>query len=543
MFSSIFLKLAAGLTALATSFGLIAGPVAIQPPIEPAPTLEQQEAARDFYRSVYERIDEIQAQLDSVTANFGASIPVVVTSFETSLASGITAAATSMTLVKGTDDAGNTLSGYMCFTVDVNTTKQEFVCGTASSTAITGMIRGIDPQDGDLEVTALKQIHRVGAKVAQTDAPILNILSRILNGDETLPNTLTYANTATSTIVNAGDLVSKAYADALAFGAIPEASLTAGGFSELATQAELASSTEDGSEAVLVAPARWFSSLFSSTTTVPVTNTVGKLAQGFLDLTESFTFSGAVQTTDNSSFAITGTSGETINGATLPVPVYASSTNSRYYAVDGNDTDRLKYVGFAVTNGTASSSIDVKTSGIVNGFTSLSVGSAYYVQDTVGTIATSTGTYPVLVGTAISSTEIEIQKGGRHRIGSITLSDQGADENTTTQTVTLGFRPEKIRARTSQVTSSGSADSTSVSEADGTWINGSYQTLLVQWTQSNAQTQHETDKVLHVYNTSASEQYVVTITSVTDVGFTFSILQKQTSTDSFTVSWEAEGDF
>src|SRR5690348_15688370 len=68
----------------------------------------------------------------------GASIPVVVSLFETSLQSKINTSDTSMTLVSGTDRQGNSLSGFICFTIDEGTSNVEFVCGTASSTSVTG---------------------------------------------------------------------------------------------------------------------------------------------------------------------------------------------------------------------------------------------------------------------------------------------------------------------------------------------------------------------------------------------------------------------
>lgn len=140
---------------------------------------------------------------------FAAAIPVSVATFQTSLQASITSSDTSMTLVNGTDKAGHSLSGYTCFNIDEGTSIEEFVCGTASGTSITSLIRGIDPVDGDLSVTALKKAHRRGASVKITNYPSLGILSRILNGNETLPNPITYGNGIGP--VNASDLADKEY--------------------------------------------------------------------------------------------------------------------------------------------------------------------------------------------------------------------------------------------------------------------------------------------------------------------------------------------
>lgn len=141
--------------------------------------------------------------------NVGSAIPVVVASFQSSLQTGILPTDTAMTLVKGTDAAGHALSGYTCFNIDEGTTNEEFVCGTATGTAITGMLRGIDPVNGTVSVPALEMRHGRGAVVKITDYPSLGIVSRILGGSDTLPNTISYA--AGVNPVNSQDLTTKAY--------------------------------------------------------------------------------------------------------------------------------------------------------------------------------------------------------------------------------------------------------------------------------------------------------------------------------------------
>ena len=103
------------------------------------------------------------------------------------------------------------------------------------------------------------------------------------------------------------------------------------------------------------------------------------------------------------------TAGETINGATLPVPVYVLPADGEVYAVDANSSGELKFFGFAISNSTDGNSIKVKIAGVVSGFTSLTKGSIYYVSDTSGTISTTVGTVGIPVGLAVSATEILIQ--------------------------------------------------------------------------------------------------------------------------------------
>lgn len=130
--------------------------------------------------------------------------------------------------------------------------------------------------------------------------------------------------------------------------------------------------------------------------------------------------------------------GETLNGATSPVPVYQNKTDNELYACDGNDTNKLKFVGFVTSNGTDGNPATFQGAGVVSGFTSLAEGEKYYVQDAVGTIGTTPGTYEVLVGVAISETDLLIMKGRRFASGVQAFS------SVTTQTITVGFRASKV---------------------------------------------------------------------------------------------------
>ncbi len=238
--------------------------------------------------------------------SLGAVVPVTVALFETSLASKITSSATSMTLVSGTDKSGDALSGYVCFVIDEGSASEEFVCGTASSTAISSMIRGIDPIDGDLEVTALQESHRRGASVKVSNYPQLAIISRIINGDETFPNELEYASHPTFT--ENTHIIDKKYADDLSFSGTADALFSTKGLVELATTSELIAGTATGSSAAYLAIPNLFCNTTSSATNlVPITGTDGKLSQGFLDLTENYSWSGNATFTGETTFSGTTT--------------------------------------------------------------------------------------------------------------------------------------------------------------------------------------------------------------------------------------------
>ena len=202
--------------------------------------------------------------LFGATPPLGATVPVTVAIFETSLATGISSSATSMTLNTGTDKSGDALSGYTCFAIDEGTASEEFVCGTAAGTAITSIVRGIDPVDGDLSVTALKKAHRRGASVKITNHPALAIISRIINGNETFPNKISYASQPSFT----GDeeIITKKYVDDVALASAPDASVTVKGVTEEGTTAEIDAGTAAGgtSARLFVNPNKLASSIYNT---------------------------------------------------------------------------------------------------------------------------------------------------------------------------------------------------------------------------------------------------------------------------------------
>lgn len=115
--------------------------------------------------------------------------------------------------------------------------------------------------------------------------------------------------------------------------------------------------------------------------------------------------------------------GEAINGATLPVPVYQDTTDGELYACDANDAAKLNFLGFAISNSTNGNPITLQTEGILGGFTGLTRGVKYYVQDTAGTIGVTPMGFMVKVGRAISTTEILIEKETRTLSRALIASD------------------------------------------------------------------------------------------------------------------------
>jgi len=123
-------------------------------------------------------------------------------------------------------------------------------------------------------------------------------------------------------------------------------------------------------------------------------------------------------------------------------PVFLDDTANQWKYCDANDVDRLNFDGFALEAGSANTAMAVQLEGIVRGLSSLDVGKKYYVQDD-GTIGTSKGTYEILVGIAISATELLILKTNWQFVGSASAV---IDNNSglPTGTVTIPTRAKYI---------------------------------------------------------------------------------------------------
>jgi len=99
--------------------------------------------------------------------------------------------------------------------------------------------------------------------------------------------------------------------------------------------------------------------------------------------------------------------GATINGATVPVPVYQKISDLEWYPCDADDIAECAFKGFAISNGTDGNDITVQFNGIVSGLSGLTKGEKYFVQDD-GSLGITPGTNIVPVGIALSTTTLLI---------------------------------------------------------------------------------------------------------------------------------------
>jgi hypothetical protein len=207
-----------------------------------------------------------------------------------------------------------------------------------------------------------------------------------------------------------------------------------------------------------------------------------------------FTIAGGSCITASSGSGITAalTASTTITGATTPQPVYLATSTGAVSLSDANVAVAKNFIGFATTNATNGTSVTVQTAGVVSGFTGLTAGREYFVQDAEGTIGTNTGTATIYVGRAISSTQVYIDPTwqdqylgvatGVNTNGSISVplytrkvvvSIAASDDTSSNQTATLYFH--------------GVTTATVVACEIGTGVCNSSPTLTVTWATSTNQ--------------------------------------------------------
>lgn len=519
-------------------------------------------------------------------------IPKAIADLELSLASSVSVGATSFTLSSSVDDDGTSLpAGLYCFTVDSGTSNKEYLIGQVNGVNVTS-VKSVSRQG--VETTGAARAHRVGAPCIVTDFAVIQRVADVLNGDLALDGASPIIYDAEPTLADRKELATVGYVlDTVTGGTVTfDQQVITGTAGETfsagslvyfktsdqewyMTDADTASTVEgvqlgialgSGSNGVAISGGIQISGTYTTTgltagslyyasnTAGAISTSAGTTSQivglalsttkllliprnpqtpttnekaalvGFGTPSSSNTF------VTKSKFVKSGLAGATINGATLPVPVYQNKTDNEFYACDANDTNAMKYIGFAITNGVDGGSIDVQTNGIVSGFTGLSEGEKYYVQDTAGTIGTTIGTYEILVGIAISETELLIQKGRRHFKGGGSVGDIGTTNSTQDITITCGFRPSVIRLFVWR-DDSASSDSTRP-ETVGTYSNGTYSTLLSDGTISTT----------ILGGTGASSYHDFTVQSISDTQTVIRITQKEATSEFSYYYYELEGE-
>lgn len=233
------------------------------------------------------------------------AIETPVALFQTSLANSVSSSATTLTLVSGLTKDGTTLaSSTYAFILDEGTASEEFVIGDCTGTACTNLQRGLSVITGTTTISALQKTHGRGASVKITDAPLLLKVARMLNGIMGIPVPIAYNNIATSTIAGSrnnlasvGLLLDTAFNVASIIGATESSQ----GLVEIATAAEAAASTLNGSSGRLALPASIATSTWNSASsnanTIPVAGALGKIDNSYIATTTFFTNTNLLGTT------------------------------------------------------------------------------------------------------------------------------------------------------------------------------------------------------------------------------------------------------
>jgi hypothetical protein len=175
--------------------------------------------------------------------------------------------------------------------------------------------------------------------------------------------------------------------------------------------------------------------------------------------------------------------GEPINGASTPVAAYISEADGELYACDGNDPNKINFAGFVTSDTTDGNPANFQGNGIVRGFTGLTPGALYYAQDDK-TIGTTPGTYKVIIGRAITATELLIVKElPTEHYASDTLRHSNDAEKTTSATsytkikeIVINKAYDKLRVKFNAYRSGGSYSTTAQIYKNGVAL-GTEQTL------------------------------------------------------------------
>ena len=143
-------------------------------------------------------------------------------------------------------------------------------------------------------------------------------------------------------------------------------------------------------------------SLFTGNSTVNTTITAG-----------SITTSNTIIATG---YVVPFTAGESLAAldAVYIEPTLTGGTAGRVYKMDADvliKSSQAFFAGFALASASAAASVNVQISGIVSGFSGLTVGALYYAGSTAGAVTATKPLHPLPVGIAVSATQILINPG------------------------------------------------------------------------------------------------------------------------------------
>lgn len=106
-----------------------------------------------------------------------------------------------------------------------------------------------------------------------------------------------------------------------------------------------------------------------------------------------------------SDFIITLVAGEALSARDA---VYILTSDGKAYKCDADDSTKIGFIGFTEEACSSGANINIRTAGIMPGFSGLTINAPYYVSATNGAITATKPTNYKLVGIALSATVIKI---------------------------------------------------------------------------------------------------------------------------------------
>jgi hypothetical protein len=459
--------------------------------------------------------------------------------------SGITASASSITLASLTIPQ----TGYELLDADFsdtfyitlepgNTKRQEIAsCTTVTQNAnnsatLSGCSRGLTPFTPFTASTSYAFSHGGGTTVIFSDPPQLFNEFTAKGNQEVIsaPWRFDQYPTASTTLGNATtsrQFITLGQANLIGNQGAATSTETNAGIAELATQAEMAASTDLGANDPLVLQAKYATSTcqIAGLYTV-ITSSDGKITNTCLDLTENYTWTGnhtmrgasfssstiangipisTVSTTIDGLWDEAGNVKKFIYGESIAIYqlVSVSSTNSKVYLADASVTSSANnFIGYALESGTSGQEKKVQVAGVVRNLSGLTTSTEYYVDRTAGSVTSSISSAykslftTVRVGKALSATEmlISVPRGRRWQ-----FSNNYATNSSGTLVLPVGFKANQIHVFAAR--QKGSADA---STSNGFALrNGVQQSVTVSCVDSAA-----------AVNIAATDTYVAQLYSL-----------------------------
>jgi len=239
------------------------------------------------------------------------------------------------------------LGDFIVFTINPGASNEEKISVSAVATSTGGIAtwtiisRGLSFTE-NAQVSANIKQHAIGETVIiSNDDHYLNQQYVNIDDNQTITGIKTFASSSlprastTPTYTTGDELKFVTYGQlaSTSFAGTVDGSETAKGIFEAATIAESSAGTALGSTGAMLIPQnKYFSATSSATTSVPVTKSTGKLDQGYINLTESWTIAGTSTLSNSANITVstaTSTATTTDRFNLLPagvVQMYASSS-------------------------------------------------------------------------------------------------------------------------------------------------------------------------------------------------------------------------